>query len=113
MKSKRTHRVAELIQATVAQALRRETRDPRLSTVTITGVDLSPDFKQAIVFFTLLDADEKSIADAEKAFEKAAGFFRVQVSNHVELRHTPQLFFKYDVSLLKAEKLSQLINNTE
>lgn len=109
-KSKRNNRVAELIQTTIAQLLQKEVSDPRFKTVTITAVDLSPDGKNAIVFFSLLEATLDNIQSAEKAFKKAAGFFRLQLSRLTELRHTPQLIFKYDASLANAERISRLIN---
>ncbi|MCX7125729.1 MAG: 30S ribosome-binding factor RbfA, partial [Gammaproteobacteria bacterium] len=94
MKSKRTHRTAELIQQIVAMALIKEVSDPRLSAVTITGVDLSPDFKQAVVFFSMLEPTDEAIKAAETAFQKATGFFRLHLSRSTELRHTPKLFFR-------------------
>ncbi|MCX7120870.1 MAG: 30S ribosome-binding factor RbfA [Gammaproteobacteria bacterium] len=108
-KSKRTHRTAELIQQIVALALLKEVSDPRLAKITITGVDLSPDFKQAIVFFSMLDPTEESIKLAEVAFQKATGFFRLLLSRSTELRHTPKLFFRYDITLVNAERISDLL----
>lgn len=108
-KSKRNHRAEELVQHAIANVLHREVNDARLSTVTITGVDLSPDFKQAIVFFSLLDPNAEAIREAEKAFKKAAGFFRVCLSKKVELRHTPQMVFRYDPSIETGERISSLL----
>jgi ribosome-binding factor A len=113
MKSKRTNRVAELIQMTIAQLLIREVRDPRLASVTVTGVDLAPDFTQAVVFFTLLNPNKKNIEGAKKAFEKASGFFRAQLSKTTELRHTPRLAFRFDEAIAEGEKISALLKDSE
>ena len=113
MKSKRTNRVAELIQMTIAQLLRRDVRDPRLVSVTLTGVDLAPDFTQAIIFFTMLDPSKKNIDDAKKAFEKAAGFFRAHLSKTTELRHTPRLIFRFDTAIEEGEKISALLKDSD
>ena len=126
-KSKRNHRTEELIQKTIAHILKKEVQDSRLSSVTITGVDLSPDFKQATVFFTLLEAtqstlkkatqklkrSESAIKKAEEAFAKATGFFRVQLSKQAELRHTPQLSFKYDLTAIAAARISDLLSGDQ
>lgn len=112
MTSIRTHRVAELIQTIVARLLITEVNDPRLRSVSITGVDIAPDFKRAIVFFTMLETDDASaIKEAEKAFEKAAGFFRAKVARLAELRHTPQLVFQYDVTIIHGERVSKLLKD--
>lgn len=110
-KSKRAFRVGELIQSTVASVLRKEVSDPRLKTIAITGADLSPDGKNAIVFFSLLDPTPANINSAEKTFEKAASFFRYQLSQFTELRHTPKLIFKYDPSLMVGERVSWLLRD--
>lgn len=110
-KSKRNHRGEELIQHIIAQTLQREVQDARLSQVTITGVDLSPDFKQATVYFSLLKPTETLIKDAQTAFKKASAFFRVCLSKQTELRHTPQLTFKYDTSIADATRISDLLRD--
>lgn len=113
MKSKRTHRTAELIQKIIALALLKETSDPRLTNVTITGVDLAPDFTQALVFFSMLDPTKEAIYSADKAFKKAEGFFRGVLSRSTELRYTPKLFFRYDPTLINAERISDLLKGSD
>lgn len=110
IKSKRTGRMAELIQSVIARLLIKDVRDPRMSSATITGVDLAPDFGCVTVFFTILDATPKAIKTAEKTFEKAGGYFRVQLSQLTELRYTPKITFKYDTSVMQAEYISRLLD---
>jgi len=109
-KLKRVRRIAGLIQSVVAQALQREVNDPRLANVSISGIDLAPDYGQAVLFFTMSDPTDTAIKSAEKAFSKAAGFLRFNVSKSTELRYTPQLYFRYDASIARAEKVQQLID---
>lgn len=111
-KSKRVQRVSELIQSVIAMMLLREVSDPRLSQVTITGVNLAPDYGNAVIYFTLPDTDEKRIRDTEQAFQKAIGFFRRQLAQLTELRHTPRLTFKYDVVTTTAERIACLLNES-
>lgn len=108
-KSKRTYRISELIHNTMACVLQKHVADPRLQQVTITGVDLSPDLKNALIYFSLVNPELKNIQAAEDAFKKAAGFFRVQLSQLTELRFTPKLTFKFDVSGIAAERITQLL----
>lgn len=110
-KTKRARRIAELIQSVVSQTLRREVSDPRLQQASITGIDLAPDYGNAVLFFTLFNEnDEAAIQAAEKAFKKATGFFRRAISKSTELRYTPQLSFEYDQMTLNAEHISRLID---
>ena len=107
--SKRTHRVAELIQTTLADLLKKSVHDPRLKNVTMTHVKLTSDFSTATLFFSLSEENEQSIKDAQNAFQKAAGFFRHQLSQQIELRHTPKLIFKYDQTAAHAERISHFL----
>ncbi len=112
-KSKRVNRIAELIQSVIARLLQKEVSDPRLQFATITHVDLSPDGKRALIFFSLMDPTEENIKLANKAFQSATGFIRLHLSRQTELRHTPQLHFHYDASLMVAENVTRLINDAK
>lgn len=110
-KTKRVRRIAGLIQSVVATVLKKEVSDPRLAKATISGIDLAPDYGQAVLFFSLPDPTPHDIKTTEKAFEKATSFFRYHVSQSTELRYTPQLIFKYDASILNAERISALLDD--
>lgn len=106
-KSNRQFRVADLIHQNLALLLKRAVFDPRLSKALITGVDISPDLKQARVFFTVLNGED--LEDVKKAFKKATGYFRRLLAQATELRHIPQLNFVYDNSVERGDKISRLI----
>ncbi|MCH9644143.1 MAG: 30S ribosome-binding factor RbfA [Gammaproteobacteria bacterium] len=108
--SKRARRVADLVQREVANCLQREVRDPRLTGISITEVDMSPDMKSARVYFSLLN--DAAVSDAQKAIEKADRFIRHYLAKNAELRYTPKLIFKYDDTAKRAEHLSRLIDKT-
>ena len=57
----RARRVAEQVQRTLAEMLRRDVRDPRLKPVTITHVKMSPDLSHAWVYFELLTGDSHDL----------------------------------------------------
>jgi ribosome-binding factor A len=106
--SKRSRRVADLMQREVSAIIHRNIVDPRLAGLTITLVDMSPDLKNAKILFTV--QDDLPVADAEKALLKASGFIRSKLAKASELRHVPKLVFVYDKDLLRAAKLSSLID---
>jgi ribosome-binding factor A len=112
-KSTRFRRIAGLIQTVIANALKRDVNDPRLQHVSICGIDMAPDLGQAVLFFTMAEPTPENIKSAEKAFRKASGFFRSLISQSTELRYTPQLFFKYDASIVHAEKIQRLLDDIE
>ena len=71
--SSRPQKVGDLIHRTVAEMLLREVKDPRLSKVTITEVEVSGDLAYAKIYFSVL-GDEKIILEAQNGFEKCKGW---------------------------------------
>jgi len=104
----RTRRIAEQIQRELAGLVRLELKDPRVTgLVTITEVEVSRDQAHAKVFFTLL-GDAQKIDETTQGLKRAAGFLRTQLAQRMKLRTV--LDFKYDTSLERGMKLTQLID---
>lgn len=106
--SKRARRVADLVQREVSLIIQHSVADPRLQGLVITLVDMSPDLKNAKLLFTVPDGS--LVDESEKALLKASGFIRTRLAKTAGLRYAPKLVFVYDKELLRAEKLSHLIN---
>jgi ribosome-binding factor A len=102
----RSFRVADQIQRDVA-GLVRELKDPRIGMVTITGVDVTPDYAHATVRFSLLVGD---IAECEAALNEAAGFVRNGLFKRLQIHTVPTLHFQFDRTTERAAELSALIN---
>src|SRR5438105_15916402 len=86
----RLRRVADQIQRELSELLRAELKDPRIGKITLTGVEVSPDFAYAKVFFTTL-ADAESLTTIEAGLDRAAGFLRAQLGKRLRLRVTPDI----------------------
>ncbi len=77
--------------------------------VTVTEVRISPDMKYSNVFF--ITSDDTKNAEALKALQLAANFFRKQVASKVEMRYTPEVVFKIDESFAEATKIEKLLHD--
>jgi ribosome-binding factor A len=108
-KSGRPQKLGDLIQRELSELVQRELRDPRVGMITITSVDVSPDFSHAKVFFTTLS--EAHIAEAKEGLSRAAGFLRTQLARRIKLYTTPELRFEYDESVERGDRLSRLIDS--
>lgn len=104
---RRQFRVAERVQMVVANELLRMA-DPRFSLVTITYANVSPDLRNAKVFW-MIHGDELRVLEAEEAFEGAAGHFRRLIGTELGLRFTPEVKFYYDESLDEAQRVEELL----
>ena len=106
--SHRSERVAEQIRGVLAELIRDEIRDPRVGFVTLTGVALSPDLKQARVFVSRLGSEEERTATVE-ALNHAAPFLRRSLADRARLRFTPGLRFVSDATLERGSRVEALI----
>jgi len=109
MASTRQQRMSKLLQEELSSIILREINDPRLGMISITDVELTPDFKIANIYISALgdkEEREKSIA----VLVNAAGFLRMTLSKILNLRHTPELRFRLDVSLERASRVYDLLN---
>lgn len=103
----RVDRVSEQIKRELAELIRLEVSDPRVTLVTITDVQVARDFSHAKVYFTRLDGQHEA---ALEGLQRASGFLRRQLGRRIKIRLTPELIFKFDQTLDNANRLSDLID---
>jgi ribosome-binding factor A len=106
----RGQRVADQIQRDLAEIISFELKDPRVGMITITEVQVTPDYAHAKVFFTMLNDNPDAIRNALAGLQKAAGFLRGQLGRRLTIHATPELHFVHDTSTMRGMKLSKLID---
>jgi ribosome-binding factor A len=103
----RAQRVGEQIRRELADILARKINDPRLHTVTVSAVEVSPDLSQARIYVTPpAGADAKSIL---AALGRASGFVRRELAHRLRTRGVPQLVFAHDTTLDTLDRLSVIL----
>ena len=112
MESRRTDRVAHLIQMELGRLILTKVKDPRLGFVTVTHVDISADLKSARVFYSVMGGPK--VKDATRlALENAAGFLQREIASVIRLRYTPKLVFRLDDSLDQSMEIDRLIRDVQ
>src|SRR5919205_2600285 len=104
----RMRRVNESVRHVLSEALP-ELKDPRVGFVTVTGVETSPDLRQATVFISVLGSEgkrEKTLA----GLAAAHGVLQARVARELRLKRTPQLTFEYDPTVERGVRMTQLID---
>jgi ribosome-binding factor A len=101
-------RVNAAVREVLAEAIG-ELRDPRIGFVTVTGVQTTPDLRQAQVFVSVLGSDKKRERTLE-GLEAAHGVLQAQIARELRLKRTPQLTFAYDDSVERGVRMSKLID---
>jgi len=106
---KRTQRISDLIQTSLAEILHKDAKDMRFGIITITSVDVAHDLSFAKVYVSVLEEDKSKETIA--ALNNAAKFLRYNLAQAVELRTTPELKFIYDDSTVRGHRIESLINS--
>ena len=106
----RQKRVADRIQMVIADLFLRRIRDPRLTLITVTDVNVDSELEFANVWVCAPKHDEEYRLDVMKALSNAGSFIRREVAARVQLRRTPQLVFHWDFAPDHAARIDELIN---
>ena len=108
MTFKRATRVADLIMADISDILLREIRDPRIKSVTITGVKLTDDLRLAKVFFVEMGKDTFD-PQIKIALQNATGFLKRELGKRIKLRYVPDIIFVTDESFAYGSRIDKLL----
>ena len=109
--SRRTDRVADLLRAELSDLLLRSVHDPRIRLVSVTGIDVSPDLRHAVVKVSVLGSDEERDGTVE-ALRHARGFLRSELAHRLRtMRVTPELVFELDRGAEHSQKIADLLES--
>ena len=92
---KRSDRISDVIKVEISNILSFEVRDPRIKGITILKVELSSDMKKSYIYFSSDNSfNDLGIEEILEGLEKAKGYIRKKLSHNLNLRRTPEIFFK-------------------
>ena len=112
MNFKRAERVADVIKKEISDILLKEVSDPRIGHLTITGVKLSDDLRQAKIYFVQMGQDKGS-QEIQESLQKASGFLKKELGKRLSLRFTPQIHFIYDGSFEYGSRIDRLLEEVK
>lgn len=88
----RQRKMADRVKVIIAEMLEKRIKDPRLGFVTVTDVRITPDLREASVFYTVY-GDEEARQGTAAALESAKGLLRSEVGKQTGVKFTPTLAF--------------------
>src|SRR5438270_10818425 len=98
MAGARMRRVNEAVRAVLSAQLALGLKDPRIGFVTVTGVETSPDLRNARVYVSVLGS-EREREDALDGLRSSRGFLQSRIGEELRIKRTPALTFAYDDSV--------------
>jgi len=102
----RAFKVADQIQRDLTELIARELKDPRVGMVTLQGVEVTPDYAHAKVYYSLLTGDP---VQTQEALTQAAGFLRSGLFKRLHIHTVPTLHFVFDRTQERAADMNALI----
>jgi len=109
MNEQRALRVGSEIQREIARMLSSGAiKDDRIGFVTITAAKVSPDLREAKVYFVTSGTEAEQAATAE-GLKANAHRFRSSIGKNMRLRHAPSITFEYDISIENGMKIEALL----
>jgi len=102
----RGYRIADQIQRDLSELIARELKDPRVGMITLSAVEVSPDYAHAKVYFSLLAGDPEATAEA---LNHAAGHLRNGLFRRLHIHTVPTLHFVFDRTTERAADMNALI----
>ena len=104
----RMRRVNEAVRSVVADGVR-DLKDPRIGLVTVTGVTVTPDLREATVYVSVL-GNEKRRRATLAGLASAHGVLQSRINRELNLRRTPTLEFEYDDAVERGVRMTKLID---
>lgn len=106
----RTARLNQLVQEIVAEEIER-IDDERLGFFTVVGVEVEPDMRRAIVWYTTLDGDADDDEELAEALEQHRARLQSAIGRQARTKRTPELSFRPDAVIRQAERVEQILRD--
>jgi ribosome-binding factor A len=106
-KTRRTARVSEAVRDALVQVMRSDLRDFDLGWNSISEVEVAPDLRYAKVYITGLKEEDAKKTVAE--LRDLAGQARYALGKRINLRHVPELDFRYDETAMRALRVETIL----
>ena len=112
MPALRHERVRELLKREIGEAIRREFHVNEAGLISVNDVDLAGDLKSAIVFISIFGNPEQQKRGLQLLTDNRV---RIQglVGRSVVLKYTPTLKFVFDDSIVRGNRVLQIIEEME
>ena len=109
MSSRRVLKAAQAIREVVSMAIIAELKDPRISDVTVTFVEVSADLRHAKVHVSVM-GDETKKRLCLKGLQSSAGYLQKKVGNRIDTRYTPRIHFELDKGLENSMLVTKILD---
>lgn len=118
--SRRTEKVADLLQSEIAELLHRHVKHPTIADaiISITLIEVSADFSRARVHVSVMDREMGDRDDAEndqeaviEALKRTEPYLHRELVSRLHMRKVPRLHFIADQSIVEGDRMSTILRD--
>ena len=99
-------RLSNTVLEVLSKIIFEEVKNPLLKSVVLTSCSVTNDLSFAKVYFTCMNEDKEKVLEE---LNEAKGFLRGQLSQNIDIRHTPELIFEFDNSIEYGMNIERVI----
>ena len=108
--NRRKERLEHELMIVISEILIRDIRDPRIGFVTVNGVKLNSDLKEANVFVSVYDGEQTIKEKSLEGLKSATKHIQELVARRIKIKNIPHIRFTLDETIEKAMKLDKLLD---
>jgi len=101
-------KAAEAVREVVSMAILTQVRDPRVQGVTVTGVEMAPDMRNATVHVSVMGSPTQQQL-ALRGLTSSAGFLQAQIADRIDTRYVPRLSFELDGGVKHSIEIARVL----
>ncbi|MDO5410698.1 MAG: 30S ribosome-binding factor RbfA [Lachnospiraceae bacterium] len=103
-------RINEEVKKELSNIIRNELKDPRIHMMTsVVSVEVAPDLKTCKAYISVLGSEGEA-ADTLAGLKNAAGYIKTKLARSVNLRNTPEIYFRLDQSIEHGIHIAHLLD---
>ena len=100
----RTARINQILREVISETIvRLGDVDDRIGLLTVTGIETTPDLRNATVYLDTLSAE------AREALDERRGEIQASVNAQTRMKHTPKLVFLADPAVARGTHVEEII----
>ena len=106
---KRSVRVSDLIREEVADIIMNRIKHKTLGFVTVTGAKVSDDLRNATIYLSVLNDNEK--VKTVKKLNSMSSFIKSELGKRLKMKYIPKPVFKIDESIEYGRKIDSIFDD--
>ena len=106
--SLRPERIADYLKKEISNIILKKVRDPRLKSIVINHISVTPDITSAKVFYSVY---QDKIELNEKILSKFSGMIRSEISKSMKIKRVPKIIFIFDKTPEEVDNIENLLKN--